>query len=255
VVPGSRFCAQPAPGAEKRSGVARSPLVGPGPPPDRGDAGLHKARSAASRRPPAPSDTGPWAPRPHTAPQRRLRTALSTTPDRSQPPPAAVPRPTSSEPPPTPATLLLATSPAALRPASANCSSDPHRLRRFRQTSPGERPLNGADLAAIALENGKTSRRPAEAYHASYSLAMAEVSIRELGNHGGEVIDRVARGEQLTVTRSGKPVAELPRCVASRWAPRRHPPGATRRRRPASGGTGDHRRDACRTVGRSPRGP
>ena len=38
---------------------------------------------------------------------------------------------------------------------------------------------------------------------------MAEVSIRELRNHGGEVIDRVARGEQLTVTRDGKPVAQL----------------------------------------------
>jgi len=38
---------------------------------------------------------------------------------------------------------------------------------------------------------------------------MAEVSIRELRNHGGDVVDRVARGESLTVTRSGKPVAEL----------------------------------------------
>ena len=38
---------------------------------------------------------------------------------------------------------------------------------------------------------------------------MAEVTIRELRNHGGDVIDRVAAGETLTVTRSGKPVAEL----------------------------------------------
>ena len=38
---------------------------------------------------------------------------------------------------------------------------------------------------------------------------MAEVSIRELRNHGGEVVDRAARGERLTITRSGKPVAEL----------------------------------------------
>jgi prevent-host-death family protein len=38
---------------------------------------------------------------------------------------------------------------------------------------------------------------------------MAEITIRELRNHGGEVVDRVARGEQITVTRSGKPVAEL----------------------------------------------
>lgn len=38
---------------------------------------------------------------------------------------------------------------------------------------------------------------------------MAEVSIRDLRNHGGEVVDRAARGEQITVTRSGRPVAEL----------------------------------------------
>jgi prevent-host-death family protein len=38
---------------------------------------------------------------------------------------------------------------------------------------------------------------------------MAQVSIRDLRNHGGEVVDRAARGEQITITRSGKAVAEL----------------------------------------------
>ena len=38
---------------------------------------------------------------------------------------------------------------------------------------------------------------------------MADVTIRELRNHGGEVVDRVQRGEHLTVTRDGRPVAEL----------------------------------------------
>jgi prevent-host-death family protein len=38
---------------------------------------------------------------------------------------------------------------------------------------------------------------------------MAEVNIRELRNHGGDVVDRAARGEQITITRAGKPVAEL----------------------------------------------
>jgi len=38
---------------------------------------------------------------------------------------------------------------------------------------------------------------------------MASVSIRDLRNHGGEVVDRAARGERITITRSGKPVAEL----------------------------------------------
>jgi len=38
---------------------------------------------------------------------------------------------------------------------------------------------------------------------------MGEVSIRELRNNGGEVVDRVERGERLTVTRDGRAVAEL----------------------------------------------
>ena len=38
---------------------------------------------------------------------------------------------------------------------------------------------------------------------------MEEVTIRDLRNHGGEVVDRVAGGERLTVTRAGRPVAEL----------------------------------------------
>jgi prevent-host-death family protein len=38
---------------------------------------------------------------------------------------------------------------------------------------------------------------------------MTEVSIRDLRNRGGEVIDRVERGERLTVTRDGRQVAEL----------------------------------------------
>lgn len=38
---------------------------------------------------------------------------------------------------------------------------------------------------------------------------MSEISIRDLRNHGGEVIDRVEAGERLTVTRDGRPVAEL----------------------------------------------
>jgi prevent-host-death family protein len=38
---------------------------------------------------------------------------------------------------------------------------------------------------------------------------MSEVTVRDLRNHGGEVLDRVVRGEALTVTRDGKAVAEL----------------------------------------------
>jgi antitoxin (DNA-binding transcriptional repressor) of toxin-antitoxin stability system len=38
---------------------------------------------------------------------------------------------------------------------------------------------------------------------------MVDVTIRELRNEGGDVVDRAARGEQITITRSGRPVAEL----------------------------------------------
>jgi prevent-host-death family protein len=38
---------------------------------------------------------------------------------------------------------------------------------------------------------------------------MGTVSVRELRNKGGDVLDRVERGERLVVTRDGKPVAEL----------------------------------------------
>ncbi|HWM55748.1 MAG TPA: type II toxin-antitoxin system prevent-host-death family antitoxin [Solirubrobacterales bacterium] len=38
---------------------------------------------------------------------------------------------------------------------------------------------------------------------------MTNVSIHELRNHSSDVVDRAARGETITITRSGKPVAEL----------------------------------------------
>lgn len=38
---------------------------------------------------------------------------------------------------------------------------------------------------------------------------MSEVTIRELRNQGGRVLERVTKGEAVTVTRDGHPVAEL----------------------------------------------
>ena len=38
---------------------------------------------------------------------------------------------------------------------------------------------------------------------------MREITVRELRNRGGEVLDRVARGEALTVTRDGEAIAQL----------------------------------------------
>jgi prevent-host-death family protein len=40
-------------------------------------------------------------------------------------------------------------------------------------------------------------------------VLVADVSIRDLRNHGGDVVDRAARGEAITITRDGKPVAQL----------------------------------------------
>jgi prevent-host-death family protein len=40
-------------------------------------------------------------------------------------------------------------------------------------------------------------------------LGVTTVTIRELRNRGGDVVDRVEAGEHVLVTRDGKPVAEL----------------------------------------------
>ena len=38
---------------------------------------------------------------------------------------------------------------------------------------------------------------------------MSNVTVRELRNQGGRVLERVAAGESLTVTMDGRPIAEL----------------------------------------------
>jgi prevent-host-death family protein len=47
---------------------------------------------------------------------------------------------------------------------------------------------------------------------------MESVTVRELRNNGGRVLQRVADGETLTVTMDGQPIAEL-RPVAARALP------------------------------------
>ena len=49
-------------------------------------------------------------------------------------------------------------------------------------------------------------------------LVMETVTIRDLRNHGGDVVDRVEAGERVTVTRDGRADAEL-RPVRSRGVP------------------------------------
>lgn len=46
-------------------------------------------------------------------------------------------------------------------------------------------------------------------YHARYIPIVSEISVRELRNDGGRVLDRVEGGEVLIVTRDRRPVAEL----------------------------------------------
>ncbi len=50
-------------------------------------------------------------------------------------------------------------------------------------------------------------------------MPVSDVSIRDLRNHGGDIVDRAARGEPITITRDGTPVAQLRPLV-------RHPIGA-----------------------------
>lgn len=38
---------------------------------------------------------------------------------------------------------------------------------------------------------------------------MAKVTVRDLRNHGGRILERVTEGESVTVTMNGTPVAEL----------------------------------------------
>lgn len=38
---------------------------------------------------------------------------------------------------------------------------------------------------------------------------MTDISVRDLRNEGGEILDSVMRGATVTVTRQGRPIAEL----------------------------------------------
>jgi prevent-host-death family protein len=43
---------------------------------------------------------------------------------------------------------------------------------------------------------------------------VSDVTVRDLRNRGGDVLDRVARGERVTITRNGRRVAELRPLIA-----------------------------------------
>ena len=50
---------------------------------------------------------------------------------------------------------------------------------------------------------------PVRVSRRQYTVAMESVTLRDLRNKGGEVLDRVERGERVIVTRDGRAVAEL----------------------------------------------
>jgi prevent-host-death family protein len=47
-------------------------------------------------------------------------------------------------------------------------------------------------------------------------MAETRATVRDLRNHGGDVLDRVVAGERVVVTRDGRPVAELTAVRAAR---------------------------------------
>ena len=73
------------------------------------------------------------------------------------------------------------------------------------------------------LDGGLSNLAPADAFSplcitGDTLRSVNTVTVRELRNNGGEVIERVLRGERLIVTRDGAPVAEMrarPRTVPS----------------------------------------
>ena len=81
----------------------------------------------------------------------------------------------------------------------------------------------------------KTARRarPRRRIARDTLLPMSDVTIRELRNHGGDVINRVQAGEHVIITRSGTPVAEL-RPLARRGPEPASPTSTLRRSVPTS---------------------
>jgi prevent-host-death family protein len=47
-------------------------------------------------------------------------------------------------------------------------------------------------------------------------MGETRATVRDLRNHGGDVLDRVVAGERVVVTRDGRPVAELTAVRAAR---------------------------------------
>lgn len=93
---------------------------------------------------------------------------------------------------------------------SCSWSSLPHRPIGTRSSIELTPPAARAGTRAAPDQLAHRSNQAPRARLTRDTVApVAEASIRELRNHGGEVMDRVAAGEHITITRDGKAVAEL----------------------------------------------
>ena len=88
---------------------------------------------------------------------------------------------------------------------SAFVERSTYRLR----TLAGGRIETGTPAPARAHHQSAHPRRPCPNVSRVIQSSMAKVTVRELRNKGGEVLDRVLRGDTVIVTRDGHEVAEL----------------------------------------------
>ena len=88
------------------------------------------------------------------------------------------------------------------RPASAITASSNMAQNSSRQS-------NGAGGWRVGSRRGPTAALAQRCLTRDTLWVVSNVSIRDLRNHGGDVVDRAARGEPITITRSGRAVAEL----------------------------------------------
>ena len=80
--------------------------------------------------------------------------------------------------------------------------------------SPATTDRSGRDGVELCCWNWPMS-------HKCYDRGMTEVAARELRNNVRGLLDRVDGGETITITASGRPVADLvPHLRTARWMPR-----------------------------------
>ena len=78
--------------------------------------------------------------------------------------------------------------------------------------APGTAAFNAAHVC-VGMRRSCRRTEPGETHLTPGSRAIrsshVRVSIRDLRNHGGDIVERAAGGEAITITRAGTPVAQL----------------------------------------------